>query len=295
MKALSFGEVLWDLIGDREYIGGAPFNLAAHLAQCGVDVAMMTRIGTDARGGRAHSEMNRLDVRDQFVQVDPARPTGWAKVDLDERGVATFEFPDDPAYNFIEVDDSVLRQLSVSSLDIVCFGTLIQRGEVARASLYRLLDTVQAAHVFYDVNIRLDYYPESVVRESLQRSTIVKLNAGELILLSRRLYGDEFAEEDFAERLSADYGLDVVCVTKEADGCTVYAGDETHDSPAPSVQVADTVGAGDAFSAGFLQAYCSGKSIAQAATTANALGGYVASRSGAVPAYSSELRQTLQT
>ena len=161
---------------------------------------------------------------------------------------------------------------SASSPDVVCFGTLIQRGEVARASLYRMLDTVQAAHVFYDVNIRLDYYPESVVRESLQHSTIVKLNAGELILLSRRLYGDEFAEEDFAERLSADYGLDVVCVTKEADGCTVYAGDERHDSPAPTVKVADTVGAGDAFRAGFLQAYCSGKSIAQAASTANAFG-----------------------
>jgi len=293
VNALSFGEVLWDLIEGREYIGGAPFNLAAHLARCGAEVAMLTRIGADARGERAHSEIRRLGVQDDFVQVDPEHPTGWAKVQLDDQGVATFQFPEHPAYDFIQVDDRVLRQLSDRQLDVVCFGTLAQRGGATRQSLYRLLDAVQAQHVFYDVNIRLDYYPKSVLCASLQRSTIVKLNADESVLLCRRLYERKLPEDGFAERLLADYLLDVVCVTKEADGCTVYTGDETCDVSAPSVQVADTVGAGDAFSAGFLRAYCGGETIDHAAITANALGAYVASCPGAIPPYNDTIRQKL--
>lgn len=293
MNALSFGEVLWDLIEGGEYIGGAPFNLAAHLAQCGANVAMMTRIGADPRGGRAHSEIRRLGVQDDFVQTDAEHPTGWAKVHLNEQGVATFEFPEQPAYDFIQLDASVLRQLGARQFDVVCFGTLAQRSAVTRRSLYQLLDAVRPQHVFYDVNIRLDYYPESVVRESLQCSTIVKLNADESVLLCARLYACDMSEHDFAERLLADHALELVCITKEAAGCTVYTGDDSCEVPAPSVQVADTVGAGDAFSAGFLESYCRGESIERAAVAANALGAFVASRPGAIPPYSAELRQLL--
>ena len=283
MKAISFGEVLWDIIEQCEYIGGAPFNLAAHLAQHGVQAALLTRVGADERGEKALREIERLEVHDEFVQIDEHHPTGWAKVQLDANGNATFEFPNDPAYNFITLDPLLLQRLSEWQWDVICFGTLVQRGEVARKSLHRLLDSVKSRHVFYDVNIRLDYYPQTVISDSLGRSTIVKLNADEAMLLCQRLYREKLAEQMFAQRLLADYSLELVCVTKGAEGCTVFTREEVVDSPAPRIEVVDTVGAGDAFSAEFLRAYCNGESLAAAARAANELGAYVASRPGAVP------------
>ena len=255
-KVLCIGEVLWDIIRGTEHIGGAPFNLAAHLARLGCAASVLTRVGTDPRGAAAIAAMQELGVDTSLVQSDARHPTGWAKVELTGDGIPTFTFPDDPAYNFIEADDGTSTRLAAEPWDAICFGTLQQKGPQSRESLIRVLRSVPARHILYDVNIRLDFYPPDILRQSLGFSTVVKLNADEAPLVARRLYGDSLTEAELAKRLAGDFPVRVLCVTKGADGCTVYSGDVARSYACEPVRVADTVGAGDAFSAAFLEHYC---------------------------------------
>jgi fructokinase len=227
--------------------------------------------------------MRRLGVDDSLVQVDPARETGWARVDLDAQGVASYTFAEEPAYDFIDADASLLGALAARPPDAVCFGTLAQRGEVTRRSLMRLLDNVRPREVFYDVNIRRDFYPADVLRASLSRSTVVKINADEAPLVGARLAGAAMPEEELAARLAAEFGVRVLLVTKGPDGCAVHAGGRRADIPGERVVVADTVGAGDAFSAAFLAHHLRTGDPVEAARRGNRLGAYVASKPGAVP------------
>ena len=231
-RVLAIGEVLWDIIRGQEHIGGAPFNLAAHLSRLGCQASILTRVGTDPRGRATLEEMKRFGVDTSLVQIDSRHPTGWAMVELSGDGVPTFSFPDDPAYDFVEADDQVLRRLADAKFDAICFGTLAQKGERTRQSLMRVLQSVPATHVFYDVNIRLDFYPQDILRQSLGFSTVVKLNADEVLLVAQRLYGTALPEAELAARLSTEFPVRVVCVTKGSDGCTVYGGGSCAAMPA---------------------------------------------------------------
>jgi fructokinase len=212
---------------------------------------------------------------------------------LTSDGVPTFSFPDDPAYNFIEADEQALPCLADVPFDAICFGTLQQKGERTRESLMRVLRSLPAKHVLYDVNIRLDFYPEDILRQSLGFSTVVKLNADEAPLVAQRLYGARLPEVDLAARLGGDFPVRVLCVTKGADGCAVYSGDVARNFTCERVCVADTVGAGDAFSAAFLEHYCRTGDPFASAERGNLLGAYVASQPGAVPEYDERIRRRL--
>ncbi len=292
-RVLAIGEVLWDIISGQEHIGGAPFNLAAHLTRLGCLASILTRIGTDPRGRAALDEVKSLGVDTSLVQIDSRHPTGWAMVELSGDGVPTFSFPDDPAYNFIEADDQMLRRLADGEFDAICFGTLAQKGNQTRQSLMHVLQSVPATHVLYDVNIRLNFYPQDILRQSLGFSTVVKLNADEAQRVAQRLYGVATAEAELALRLSADFPVRVVCVTKGAEGCTVYAGGAASSYACERTKVADTVGAGDAFSAAFLHHFSRTGDCFAAAERGNLLGSYVASRPGAVPEYDNLIRDRM--
>lgn len=283
IRVLAAGEVLWDLILGREHIGGAPFNVAAHLAKLGCASSILTRVGADARGEASRREMRRLGVDDAHVQTDPVHPTGWARVNLAGDGVAAYTFAEDPAYDFIEADDTLLGALAAQPPDAICFGTLAQRGEVSRRSLMRVLDAVRPREVFYDVNIRREFYPAEILRASLALSTVVKLNADEAPLVGARLFGAALPEDALAARLAAGFGVRVLLVTKGPDGCSVHTAGSRVDIPGERVVVVDTVGAGDAFSAAFLAYHLRTGDPVEAARRGNRLGAYVASRPGAVP------------
>ncbi len=291
MKSWSFGEVLWDLIDGREYIGGAPFNVAAHLARLGDLGSILTRIGVDPRGTAALEEMRRMGVDASSVQIDPMHPTGWARVELDAAGAPSFRFAEEPAYDFIAYDDA--WGVAGAAADAVCFGTLVQRGEGSRESLHRLLAAVSFRHVFFDVNIRRDFCPEEVLRRSLAAATIVKLNAGEVGRIAAALYGGAMGEAELAARIAGDFGAATVCITKGGEGCTIHGHGAPRDVPAERVEVVDTVGAGDAFSAAFLHHFVRTGDPFESARRGNLLGAYVASRAGAVPDYTEEIRRAL--
>jgi fructokinase len=283
MRTLSYGAVLWDLFGDEERIGGAPFNVAAHLARLGAKSAMVTRIGRDRLGEKALLEMERLGVSRQLVQTDSVHPTGWAKVTVDGHGNATYCFPASPAYEHIAIDDAAMVALRADPADAICFGTLEQKGPATRRTLMRLLENVPFKTVLYDINIRLEFCPTEVVRASLAHTNVFKLNDEEAPLVAECLYGEALSERDLADRLFADFPVQVMCVTRGAEGCSVYAGRDVFNVSGVQVDVVDTVGAGDAFAAAFLKHWLETGDPVESGRRGNELGAWVASRSGAVP------------
>ena len=144
--------------------------------------------------------------------------------------------------------------------------------------------------MFCDANLRQDFYDRDIIAQSLHRGTILKLNDAEAVALSGLLFREELDESTFASRIQEEYSVGLVCVTKGAEGCTVYDGGHRVDCPGTKVQVADTVGAGDAFSAVFLWGYCRSGDPIESAKAANEIGASVASHSGAIPAYPDEIR-----
>lgn len=292
-KLLAYGEVLWDIIDGCEYIGGAPFNVAAHAVRLGCTGAVVTRVGADERGTRAIETIESFGVDTSFVQTDIEHPTGTACVALDAAGVPTFSLPVNVAYDFIKLYDEDLEKIEGAGFDALCFGTLVQRSRSSADSLYRLLKSVRFRQIFYDVNIRLGFCPKEIIRESLLHSTIVKLNADEAKLLSDQLFGKAYDETDFMQRVADEFWIDVVIITKGGEGCVVFDGKRAERCLQSPVTVADTVGAGDAFSAAFLAAYAKGMDPFESARLGNILGGFVASRRGAVPEYPDELKEKL--
>jgi fructokinase len=195
------------------------------------------------------------------------------------------------AFDHIEATPERLKAVAAEPVDVFCYGTLEQRAPATRKALYRLLGAVPARIFFYDVNLRQHYYSLQAVQESLMHSTMVKLNETEVGALGALLYGARFPEGRFVERLMAQYPrVRTVCVTKGAAGCAVYWEDRVVACPGVAVNVADTVGAGDAFSAAFLHHYCAGCDPETSAAFANRIGAVVASQRGAVPAYPPEIQ-----
>jgi len=294
MKAVSFGEVLWDIIEGKEYLGGAPFNLAAHLSKLGCSVSMISRVGNDRRGKKVIQKMKALGVESSFVQVDTRYPTGTVDVKLSKDGKPTFTINENVSYDFIEPQKNLLEKMKEESFDAFCFGTLAQRNEISRKTLYLLLEIVKSRYFFYDVNLRQLFYSKEIVVKSLSFSDIVKLNNEESILLSRLLFKRELKEEEFAKNVCSNFQVRIVCITRGENGCAIFYEGRFREIPGIKVKVIDTVGAGDAFSAGFLFKFCTGKDPFESAIFANRIGAFVASRRGAIPEYDDKIKRLIE-
>lgn len=247
---VGIGELLWDVFPDgRRVAGGAPFNFAFHCRQLGHPGTVVSRVGNDELGRELRAEVRRLGMSDEFIQTDPERPTGTVEVTLDAGGVPTYRITEGVAWDAIEWTPALAALAGEAGA--VCHGTLAQRAEVSGSAIQWFLFACRrgpggdALRVF-DVNLRQNYYSREIVNQSLRGSRVVKLNADELTTLTA-LFG--WAGTTDAERVAAAE-IPLVILTRGADGCTVYpAGDAPLTMPAPPAHVADTVGAGDAFTA----------------------------------------------
>lgn len=293
MTVLSFGELLWDIIKGQPHIGGAPFNLAAHLARLDARAILVSALGSDRLGAEARAQAGRFGIACEYIQTHPGLPTGTVQVELDPHGVPDFTIRENVAWDAITLTDDQLATLAREKIDAMCFGTLAQRSRANRETLNTLLTRLKPAEVLYDVNLRQSYYDKTWIEHSLRHSTIVKLNDTEVHRLADLLFGRDLDEAAFARRLCTAFPVRVVCITRGAHGAAVYQDGTWLAIPGQAVTVADTVGAGDAFSAGFLYATLAGRDAMAAARFANALGAFVAAHTGAVPEYTEEIRAAL--
>lgn len=280
-EIIGLGEILWDLLPAGRQLGGAPFNFTYHCHQLGHPSAMVSRIGADELGRDIRASVRSLGLPDQFLQEDSTHPTSTVTVDVDDQGQPSYTIHEDVAWDHLEWTDEL--ETVFASARAVCFGTLIQRNANARATVQRALRAARKALIVCDINLRQHYYSKQILEESLALSRWAKLNDHELIVL-RDLF--ELAG-DTEKRLVADlrrrFDLEVVALTRGAAGCLVQAQDEELELPGVPVEVADTVGAGDAFTAGLLVYTLEGRNPTESAFYANHLAARVAAAPGGTP------------
>ena len=283
MKQLCYGEFLWDIIEGNEHIGGAPFNYASHSVKLGGEACLASAVGRDSLGRRALDVARRNGVSDRLIKVNN-QPTGTVPVMLDERGVPDFaiEFP--AAWDYIELSGEDMDWIDAQGFDCLYFGCLVLRSPASRRTLESLVSRSSFGHTFCDINFRQRYYDRERVEFCLNTCSILKMNDGEALEIGRLLEigGDE---ERVCQMVRETYGVQTVCITAGPEGCRVYAESPPLKVPGREVEVADTVGAGDAFAAGFMKKIGDGASLEEAATFAARLGELVASKNGAVPEY----------
>jgi len=293
MSVLCFGELLWDIIDGKEYIGGAPYNVAAHNKKLGVDSYMYTRVGDDDLGKKALNEVKRHQVNTEFVQIDTQHQTGTACVQLDDNAVPTFTLTKNTAYDFIEASPETCNAINAKKFDLFYFGTVSQKGAISEKSLHFILDNCKFNEIFCDINIRKPFFTKEIIDYSLSMATILKINDGELVLISNMFFGDLDEEAAISALYNAYKNLHTILITKGPDGCTVYS-NKSGNVVSKSLNfcfspAVDTVGAGDAFSAGFIFSYLNGADIFEASRIGNIMGDYVASQKGAIPEYDAKL------
>jgi fructokinase len=285
---VGIGEALFDLLPDREVLGGAPLNVVVHAQQLAVPLGgravMVSRVGADERGQRLRSELAARGLEATYLQTDPDRPTGTVRVTLDQ-GEPSYDIVRDVAWDRLEFTPE-LSTLATACV-AVCFGTLGQREERARQTIGRFLESATRAIKLFDVNLRQHYYDAALLRRSFELASFAKMNQAELPVVAETLGFHRTGEADNVEALRKEFKLGGVILTRGARGITLFADDGQMEAPVmryPAAPNADHVGAGDACSAALLVGMVRDWSPMETLVLANRMGAYVASVPGATPA-----------
>jgi len=290
---VGLGEVLWDLFPGRTQLGGAPTNFAYISSLLGEHAVVGSRVGNDALGREARTNLQNLGLDTSYMQVDASHPTGTVNVHLEHDGQPQFEIIQGVAWDYLEW--TAAWQRLAREAQAVCFSSLAQRVNESRQTIQAFLRAVgpQTVRIF-DVNLRQAFYSREVVIESLHCSEVVKLNHEELPRVME-LLGLPYADvRSAAEQLRKEYELKLVSVTRGPNGSLLVAENGYHEHPGFKVQVKDTVGAGDAFTAGLVYCYLRRTPLAVMNETANRLGAWVASQAGGTPAADDALLSQLR-
>ncbi|MCR5071016.1 MAG: carbohydrate kinase [Bacteroidales bacterium] len=275
---VGIGEILWDMLPTGKALGGAPANFAYHAKRLGEDGWAVSAIGNDALGREIMEIVMEKGLRN-LISVT-SRPTGTVQVSLDAKGVPSYTIMEDVAWDNIPFTPQMAAL--ASRADAVCFGSLVQRGNSRDAVLRFLRAMRPGALRVFDINLRQHYYSKEVIEASLELSDILKINDEEIRIVANlfNLTGDDTAA---CRALIERYGLKFVILTRGADGSEVITADEAIPQAVGQVEVVDTVGAGDSFTAAFVVAYLRGDSLADAQRLANETAAYVCSCKGAMP------------
>ena len=277
------GEVLWDVFPDGEHFGGAPANVTVHAAGLGAEAFMVSAVGTDARGDEALKRLGGFGVDCSAVARLPDRPTGVVRVSVDAAGLPSYDIAAGSAWDSVPWSAAVERV--AQRADAICFGTLAQRSSVSRATIRRAVAATRE-HVWrlFDVNLRQSFYDADVLAASLDLANAVKLNQEELPAVARFCGIESMPPVKQLRALCERFGLRLAALTRGASGSLLVSPRGVWGAAAPHTRVADTVGAGDAFSAALLVGVLAGRPMDEVNRRANAVAAYVCSQPGATPA-----------
>ena len=279
---IGIGEALWDILPEGKKIGGAPANFAYHIAQQGLDGCVVSAIGNDPLGDEIVNVFDERKLHYSLSRVD--YPTGAVQVSLDEQGVPCYDIMRDVAWDNLPFTDE-LQELALRTRAI-CFGTLAQRSAVSRETISRFVDAVpegDGQFKIFDINLRQNFYTKDIIEESLHRCNILKINDEELIVVGRLFDYSGTELQDKCWALIENYNLKMVILTCGINGSYVFTPGAVSFQETPKVQVADTVGAGDSFTATFCASLLKGKSIEEAHKLAVEISAYVCTQNGAMP------------
>lgn len=275
------GELLWDILPAGKQLGGAPCNFAYHALQAGCEALVISAVGCDQEGEEILQVMDELQLNKSFIQSTPQYPTGTVSVKLDPAGVPDYTIHQNVAWDFIKWGASL--ELLAQDLDAVCFGSLAQRNAVSKETIWRFLKATKPDCLrVFDINLRQSYYKREDIVYSLEMANVLKLNEDELPLLCA-YFGYEGNEEHRLTQLLHDFQLKLIAFTKGEQGSLLITPGERSFCEVPETEVADTVGAGDSFTAILLAAMLRGIPLLKAHGLATEAAAYVCTRNGATP------------
>lgn len=280
-RVVGMGELLWDLLPAGAQIGGAPANFAYHAGALGAQARTVSRIGDDTLGHELLAQLGTLGVSTECIQVDPALPTGTVAVEIGAEGQPRFEICSNVAWDHLLVDDAAMH--AVSSADAICFGTLAQRDPVSRAAIRTLVaaSPSEALRVL-DVNLRQDFHSPALIEESLALATVLKVNDAELPRLAS-LFSLRGGVRSQLEQIAQRWQLNAIALTRGDHGSILLTTHGWSEHSGIRVDVKDTIGAGDSFTAAMTLGLLSGWALDEVNEHANQVASFVASRAGATP------------
>lgn len=291
MVIVGLGEVLWDMLPDGKKIGGAPANFAYHMSQCDFPTYLVSAVGNDELGEQIRDTLSETGLNILLPVVE--QPTGTVDVELDSEGIPQYTIRENVAWDNIPFTPEV--EALAKRTATVCFGTLAQRGEQSRKTIEAYLAAMPEEGVkVCDMNLRGNYYSKEVIESSMRVSDVVKVNKEELVEICRVL-GVEFTDQHLVVRdFLEQYKLEMFIVTCGTEGSFVYCEDQSATClPTPAVEVVDTVGAGDAFTAIFVAGMLGGLEVRWAHMLAVEAAAYVCTQAGAMPILPDDIKERI--
>ena len=279
---VGMGEALWDILPEGKKIGGAPANFAYHVSQFGLPSCVVSAVGNDSLGKEIVDNLTSKGLNHHINEVP--YPTGTVQVEIDQAGIPQYDIKENVAWDNIPYTAS-LRELAQNTRAF-CFGSLAQRNVVSRETIQSYLDAMPQTDdtlVVFDVNLRQGFYSKEILCTSMQRCNILKINDEELVTVSRMFGNPGIDLQDKCWILLGKYNLRMLILTCGINGSYVFTPGHVSFQPTPSVEVADTVGAGDSFTAAFIASLLRGKSVAEAHKVAVETSAFVCTKNGAMP------------
>lgn len=279
---VGLGEILWDLLPDGKQLGGAPANFAYHAMKLGAESHPASAVGKDVLGKELLDRLDDLGIDRRHVVTELLHPTGTVSVLLEE-GQPSYVIHTDVAWDYLELTADMLHL--ARRADAVCFGTLAQRSPVSRDTIRGFLEHASPDCVkILDLNLRQNFYDRALIEDSLNAANMLKLNEGELAVISDML-GISGNGNHLLEQVAARYGLRLVALTRGSEGSRLWTSEDVSDHPGYEVDVVDTVGAGDAFTAALVVGHLRGHVLDLVNEAANQVASFVCSRKGGTPEY----------
>ena len=279
---VGMGEALWDMLPEGKKIGGAPANFAYHVSQFGLDSRVVSAVGEDELGAEILKNFREKKLN-CMIEIVPY-PTGTVQVELDINGVPCYDIREGVAWDnipFTPALEGLARQTRA-----VCFGSLAQRSVVSRETINRFLDAMpdgEGQYKIFDINLRQGFYTKEILCNSMRKCNILKINDEELVTVSRMFGYPGIDLQDKCWILLAKYNLRMLILTCGVNGSYVFTPGEISFVETPKVEVADTVGAGDSFTAAFVASILKGKPVPEAHKIAVATSAFVCTQNGAMP------------
>lgn len=287
---VGMGEALWDVLPEGKKIGGAPANFAYHVSQFGLSSCVVSAVGDDTPGKEIIDNFTSKGLN-QLIEEVPY-PTGTVQVEIDQAGVPQYEIKENVAWDNIPYT-ARLGALAERT-KAVCFGSLAQRNVVSRHTINRFLDAMPHDDdnlIVFDVNLRQGFYNKEILCNSMKRCNILKINDEELVTVSRMFGYPGIDLQDKCWILLGKYNLKMLILTCGINGSYVFTPGNVSFQPTPKVEVADTVGAGDSFTAAFISSLLKGKSVAEAHSLAVRTSAFVCTQKGAMPVLPPQLTE----
>lgn len=289
---VGIGEILWDVFPNGKQLGGAPANFAYHTKSLGSRSFVVSSVGDDSLGEEIFQVLDSLGLSRKYVDAISDRPTGTVTVEVDGDGKPEYVIHEDVAWDNIALSDDLIEL--AKSADAVCFGSLAQRCKVSRETINTFLENTRPECLrVFDINLRQNYFSFGLIEQALGHANVLKLNDEELPVVSK-MFGFDGSEEEQLQSILKKFDLSLIVLTKGSDGSLLYSENEQSFSPCEKIEkIADTVGAGDSFTASVVMGLLNNRPLENINAFANKVAAFVCSQHGATPVLPDVLKEQL--